>query len=187
MDQIQKYNSNNSPEVFIKSGVLPKHIKTVEDAIVIAKMGEELGMSPVVALNNLILIDGKITIPASAMAGLLRKRGIIVKTLKDKEPLKEGDKTIDAVTQLLFIRDGVEELVTYTWKDAAAAGLTTKTNWVKYPRQMLWWRCFSMGARRIASDILLGLYETSEILDTVITKDVSYTIEEDDIKFSRND
>lgn len=142
----------------------------------------ELGIGPVTSLNNIYMIDGRMTLPVNTMVALLRSRGVTSRTIKDKEPLlNEEGKAIDLITQIEFCRDGLSEIVTYSWKDATAAQLTSKQNWQKYPRAMMWARCYSMGARRVASDLLLGLYETSEMIDAAGSKELDYEVVEDNV------
>lgn len=87
-------------------------------------------------------------------------------------------------TRKLRLSDGswteMTEYGKFTWGEAKLAGLTDKKGdmWKKYPRQMVTSRAFTYGARLIAPDLLMGLYETSEMLDV---KDIQYTIEEDDV------
>lgn len=53
---------------------------------------------------------------------------------------------------------------------------TERDNVLKQPETMLFTRCFTKGARRIANDLLLGMYEHTEIMDL---KEVSYEIVDD--------
>ena len=55
-------------------------------------------------------------------------------------------------------------------------GLTTKSNWVKMKKIMLWNRCLTIGARRVAPDALLGLYETSEAAEF---SNIEHTVSEE--------
>lgn len=72
----------------------------------------------------------------------------------------------------------------FTWNDALTAGLPIdKTGvlnpnsvWQKYRKLMLDIRAFTYGARDIASDLLMGCYEKTELLDMTETP---YTITED--------
>ncbi len=64
----------------------------------------------------------------------------------------------------------------FSMKDAEAAEFTTKDNWQHHPKAMLRARAISIGGRIIADDVLLGLYETSELTD-ILTNKESNTIE----------
>jgi hypothetical protein len=50
-----------------------------------------------------------------------------------------------------------------------------KHNWVNNEKQMVFVACMRRGSRKIADDILNGIMETSEILDT---KDINYNMDE---------
>jgi hypothetical protein len=98
------------------------------------------------------------------MASLVRKGGVRTKTIKDFEPIKDAEgKTIDYQTIIRFYRDGIEEDVSYTYSDARNLGLTAKDNWKKQPAVMMYWRCYSKGANRVAPDLINGLYTTEEV------------------------
>lgn len=173
-------------ESLIKSNKLPGHIKKVEDAFTIAQMGKELGFSTMQSFHQIIPIQGKLSLSAKAIGALLRKGGVKFKTKEDAlflfsdgttgpfpsrgtEDTKE--KALDRRTTLLFIRDGMEEEVSFSWRDAELQGLTTKDNWKRMPREMLYARCLAKGANRIGQDLLLGLYMADELTDSFNVKE----------------
>jgi hypothetical protein len=123
----------------IKSKQLPSHIKTVEEAFTIAQMGRELGFATMQSFHYIIPIQGKLSLSAKAIGALLRKGGIKYTTLEDAVWVYKDESTsvivkstekdqmpIDQRTTILFIRDGIEERCSFTWKDAEKQGLTTK-------------------------------------------------------------
>lgn len=65
----------------------------------------------------------------------------------------------------------------YSWREAEKAGLTAKDNWKNYATQMITNRAITFGARRCAPDLLMGLYESSEIADV---NDVDYNVDSGD-------
>jgi hypothetical protein len=64
-----------------------------------------------------------------------------------------------------------KEIGTFSWSDASTAGIlydknneiNPKSAWHKYPRNQLNVRAFTFGARAIGADLLMGMYETSEL------------------------
>ncbi len=161
----------------IKSKQLPVHIKTVEEAFTVAQMGKELGFPTMQSFHYIIPIQGKLSLSAKAIGALLRKGGVKYTTMEDgvwiyadgtaSVIVKQGDeKPIDQRTTILFIRDGIEERCSFSWKDAEKQGLTTKDNWKRMPKEMLYARCIAKGANRIGSDLLLGLYAVEELADS---------------------
>lgn len=164
----------------IDSKKLPTHIKTVEDAFTIAQMGKELGFPTMQAFHYIIPIQGKLSLSAKATGALLRKGGVKFYTKEDGvfvypdgsvdtlAPKPDGTKPIDRRTTIVFVRDEMEESCSFTWKDAEGQGLTTKDNWKRMPREMLYARCIAKGANRIGADLLLGLYTAEEMADTFL-------------------
>jgi len=129
------------------------------------------------AFHYIVPIQGKLSLSAKAVGGLLRKGGVKYVTKEDgvwvypdgttSDTVLAGDvKPIDRRTTILFVRDGLEEVCTFTWNDAKLQGLTTKDNWSRMPKEMLFARCLAKGANRIGPDLLLGLYTTEELTDT---------------------
>lgn len=171
----------------IESKKLPSHIKTVEDAFTIAQMGKELGFATMQAFHYIIPIQGKLSLSAKALGALLRKGGVKFVTLEDgvytyknqTEPSSSDEKPDGRRTTIKFVRDGMEELCTFTWKDAELQGLTTKDNWKRMPKEMLWARCLAKGANRIGADLLLGLYTTEELTDSLNVPETAVKRSED--------
>lgn len=92
---------------------------------------------------------------------------------------------VDFITEINFERvfkNGRVKKHTEVFKysKAVLAELTTKDNWVRMPSNMCLSRCFTEGIRVIASDVVFGLYETSEVADMnnikVDTIDVNHEI-----------
>lgn len=79
-------------------------------------------------------------------------------------------KTVVKLTRKLKQPDGswkdVVIIQSFSKTDADIADLSGKDNWRNHPKVMALNRAIAFGGRLIASDILLGVYETSEIADT---------------------
>jgi hypothetical protein len=170
-------------QTLIDSKQLPAHVRTVEQAFTIAQMGKELGFATMQAFHYIIPIQGKLSLSAKATGALLRKGGVKFYTKEDGifvfpdgsadtiSPKVDGTKPIDQRTTIVFIRDGMEEVCSFTWKDAEKQGLTTKDNWKRMVKEMLYARCLAKGANRIGADLLLGLYTAEEMADTFLRED----------------
>jgi len=143
-------------EVFAKSGMFPD-VKSQAQAVVKILAGKELGLSPFEAMGNLYLVNGKLSLTSKAMAGLIKKSkkyDYVIKKLDDTE------------CTLSFLKEDAEIGVsTFTFKDAAKAGLVNKDVWKNYPRNMLMARALSNGARWYCPEIISGYYSTEEIED----------------------
>ena len=78
---------------------------------------------------------------------------------------------IDFVTEYKFTRykmiNGKEREITctshFSYSEAKTADLLTKDNYIKYARILIGHRAFTLGARDIASDLLMGVMENSEL------------------------
>ena len=160
----------------IKSKILPDAYKTTEAVIATVIQGKELGLKAMTALQNIHFISGKPTLGVHAISALLRAKGIDSKVVKDMEPINNSEGVIvDYITTVRFYRFSkvinavIEEDSSFTWGDAVAAQLTGKDVWKRYPKNMMYSRAYANGARRIAGDVLLGIYETEEMASVTNT------------------
>ena len=119
--------------------------------------GDEVGLEPMQALAHIAVIDGRPTMSAEAMRGLILAAG---------HELWTEDATNTRVTVAGRRRDSDQtSRVTWTLDDAKRAGIAGKVNWQKYPRQMLLARASAELARAIFADAIGGLVAREEIED----------------------
>lgn len=146
-------------QLLSKSGLIPQSLNTPEKVCVALQWGHELQLSPMVAVNNITVVNGKPTLSADVMSAVVKRSpeygGI------------EWIKQTDDEAECIVIRrgKGYEEKTRsrYTMQDAQKAGLTGKDVWKKYPRRMLKHRCLSYALRDAFPDILAGLYNPEEM------------------------
>ena len=146
-------------QTLVKSGMLPQGLNTAEKVCVALEWGHELQLSPMVAVNNIAVINGKPTLSADLMGALVRRSpeyGGIEWTCQTDE------KAECIITRLLPSGKEEKYTSTFTIEDAKIAGLASKDVWRKYPRRMLKHRCMSYGLRDVFPDLLAGIYETEE-------------------------
>jgi len=179
-------NEMEQLQLLIDSKVLPSNIKTIEQAFAIAQYGKDLGMKPMQAFHQIYSIQGRLALSSKALGALMWRNGISIKTIKDGEIVvrgvdSNGVEIKDRVTTIEFYRGNIVETTSFYWSDAVKAGWTTKDNWVKMPKHMLYARCLALGANRIAPDMLLGLYTVEEMVDVTNASNVSIT-EDGDVK-----
>ena len=67
------------------------------------------------------------------------------------------------------------EIVSKFYKSDIPESLAKKDNWKNYENVMMYSRCFTNGAKRIGDDVILGLYETSELADA---NNIPYKVED---------
>jgi len=174
-------------DAMIDGGLVPRSFAGDPGAVISAvEMGMELGLGAWSALNNIIVIQGKATLTLNAMLSLARSKGVLINITKDYDVVpvevrtKDGlKKTSDRATTVVITRgediyspsgkllDSRISEYTYTkyWAEAKKADLTDKDNWKKMPRLMLRARAITEALRLYAADIILGMYETTEIAD----------------------
>ena len=143
-------------EVFAKSGMFPD-VKSQAQAVVKILAGKELGLSPFEAMGSIYVVNGKLALASKAMAGLIqrsKKYGYVIKKLDETEC------TIDILND-----DAVIGTTTFTFKDAAKAGLVNKDNWKSYPKNMLFARALSNACRFYCPEVISGYYSVEELQD----------------------
>ena len=122
--------------------------------------GHELGIGPVLSMQHIHIIDGKTSLDATMVAGLIKSSG------KYDYRVERLDNKGAALT-FWELRDGEwVKIGDVTWgeADAKQAGLLGRGNWGKYPRDMFFSRAITFGARRYCPDVFLGpIYSPEEL------------------------
>ena len=103
------------------------------------------------------------------------KFGVVVNKAQANELIKKQiipvfripSQPIDYQIEYKFYRkvQGKEMIAVgkFSYSDAVAADMFSKDTYVKYARIMIGHRAFTYGAREIASDVIMGCYETTEL------------------------
>lgn len=77
------------------------------------------------------------------------------------------NQPIDYITQYKIYRNIAGVIMTsigsYSYSEAMSAGLFEKDTYKKYPKILIGHRAFTLAARDIASDVLMGVMETTEL------------------------
>ena len=68
--QAEKYEMAS---VLCKSGLIPSGLNSPEKVFVALQWGHELGLSPMVAVNNVAVINGKPTLSADIMSAIVKR------------------------------------------------------------------------------------------------------------------
>ena len=140
----------------IKTGFLPGHIKTPEQAVAVALIGRELGVPMMQALRKIFVIQGTPALAAELMLALAER------TNKIEDLRIEDDGTTCTVT---VKRKGRKSPVTtaFSVTDAAKMGLADKDNWKKQPAVMRRWRAIAANLRLSFPDAIGGMYSVEEV------------------------
>lgn len=147
-------------EVFAESGMF-KDIKTASQAVVKIMAGKELGLSAFESMASIYIVNDKLALTSKAMSSLIKRS-------------KRYDYSVDELNEteckITFYDITKEEhrplgVSHFTFKDAAKAGLVNKDVWKNYPKNMLFARALSNGARFYCPDAICGYYATEELED----------------------
>lgn len=154
---------------------LPSMSKYSEsDILMIIFKGRELQMSPLEAIEQIYLINGRPCMSAQAMNSRIRQLGHSVKVSKWDE------KTCIVVGKR---KDSGDEMsCTYSLDDAKRAGLLGRQNWQNHPKSMLYARAISQLARSLFPDCLYCVY-TQDELECIDDDSENGTIEIDPLIF----
>jgi hypothetical protein len=143
-------------EIFAKSGMFPD-IKSATQAVVKIMAGKELGMTPFQSMASIYIVNGKLALTSQAMSSLIKKtKKYDYKVIK----LDETECSIDFSSNEEKLGNS-----TFTFKDAAKAGLVNKDVWKNYPKNMLFARALSNGAKFYCPDAISGYYIKEELED----------------------
>lgn len=155
-----------------KSGQF-KAIRSAQHALVIMQYGKELGFGPATALQLIYMVNGIPALKANTIAALIKQvswQG----TVKNRYDYRLVERTADRCVIDFYERNdaGVLEKrgsMEYTMEDAKLAGDTGRNpNYKTRPKNMLFARCLTEGARVFAPDCLGGIvpYSTEELTET---------------------
>lgn len=130
---------------------------TPSTALVKLAAGRELGLPMMSALQNIHVIKGKATLGYSLVAAMIRRHADY-----DYRVLDHTDET--CTIQFLYKGDVAGDS-TFTMGDAQKAGLLGNPSWKKFPRNMLFARALTNGARFHCPDVFMGAVYTRDEID----------------------
>jgi len=173
---LDKLTSLEEYQVILDSGAIPGNLDTPQKLMTVVQTGKELGMPPMVAINNINVIKGRTVISSAMLAALLKQHGYEYTYTKDFEQEKDEDGDVRITTELeieWLSKLGTNRVKTakfaVTWAEMERAGYTEKQNWEKYPKNMMRARCMAYAVRALCPEILLGFYTDLEIVDAMDT------------------
>jgi len=148
-----------------RSGMAPKGMERPESVLVAIQMGAEVGLTPMAALQNIAVINGRPSVWGDAMLAICRSSGVFDEAAFE-ETIEERDGKIIASCTVRRLPNGKPVTRTFSMDDAKQAGLAGKPGpWQQYPKRMLQMRARSWALRDTFPDILRGLNCAEEIID----------------------
>lgn len=155
------------------SGLAPKGMEKVESVFVAIQMGMEVGLTPMAALQNIAVINGRPTIWGDAQLAIVRSTGELeefsewyesggVKTTRNPTTFADDTCAVCRVKRRGF---EVQESA-FSVADAKRAGLWGKAGpWTQYPARLLRFRARSFNLRDNFGDALRGMLTAEEAID----------------------
>lgn len=129
--------------------------------------GQELGLPPIASMRDIYIVKGKVTLSATTIAALIKS--------SSKYNYKVTEHTDDKCTIVFreFTSGKWEEVgtSTFTIEDAKKANLLNSQAWKSYPRNMLWARAISNGAKWYAPEVFSGTIYTPDEIDNNLDYD----------------
>jgi hypothetical protein len=121
------------------------------DVLTVMKMGQELGISPLEALNEIYIVNGKPASSGKLLAALIWRAGHIIIC----NPSAVGA----SVRTWRKINGQYHEMpvVTFTLEDAERAHLMDKDTYKQYPHAMMAWRAITLAARLHFPDVVSSI------------------------------
>lgn len=139
------------------TGMLPHGVTTTAQVALIVAKGMAVGVGPVQALENIMVVNNRCTIWGDLAIALVRasgKAGAIVETIEG-----DGDNRVARCDAQRIQAGSVETISrTFSVRDAREAGLWGKSGpWKQYPNRMLQMRARAFALRDGFADVLKGL------------------------------
>lgn len=151
----------------VRAGMAPKSLDSAEACTVAILHGMECGLTPMVALQSIAVINGRPSLWGDGAIGLIQGSGL----LEDQDEHYEGQEGTDAFKAVCVLkRKGKSRAYAgeFSIADAKRAGLFGKAGpWQGYMKRMLKMRARAFAMRDGFSDVLKGLSVAEEQEDVV--------------------
>lgn len=132
-------------------------------AVVKVLAGRELGFGPIASMTGINIIKGKVALSANLMAAAIKRSG--------RYDYRVTEHSASVCTITFYELGKVAGVSTFSMDDAKQAGLLSggeSGNWQKYPKNMLFARALSNGAKWYCPDLSGGpLYTPDELGATI--------------------
>lgn len=147
--------------VMVKSGFF-QDAKDEAQAIVKILAGAELGLGPIASMQGIYIVKGRFTLAANLIAAVIQRSG----------KYRYRVTHLDNESCSIIFYSGGNELgeSTFTIDDAKTAGLISDT-YRKFPRNMLFSRALTNGARWYTPDVFNGPVYTPDELGEQVDDD----------------
>lgn len=151
--------------IMAASGMMPKGLEKPEAVFVAVQMGLEVGLSPMSAVQNIAVINGRPSVWGDAGIALVEASGLL-ENFRETIEEKNGKLIATCFAKRKGRPDPVER--TFSQDDAIRADLwgnKSKTPWIQYPKRMLQMRARWWVLKDLFADVLKGLRPAEEMYD----------------------
>lgn len=157
--------------VLAESTIVPNEYKKRPENVFLAlDVANRLGISPLVIMGNMAIINGRTSFSGSFIAGIIKSSPLF----SDVEIIwvgEQGKDSFGCYVQAVDNRTGkVIKGSTITMDIAKKEGWTKNPKWLTISEQMLQYRAFSFFGRVHASEILTGVYDIDEMNELKVRK-----------------
>lgn len=148
----------------VASGFAPRGMEKPESVMIAIQLGMELGLTPMAALQNTAVINGRPAIYGDAALALVRASGLLVSY--QEEEIGEAGKDTHGYKVTAQRQGFAAQSETFTVADAKQGKLWGKSGpWSDYPKRMLKFRARGFILRDQFGDVLKGLRTVEEARD----------------------
>ena len=146
----QQYATNFSLHVNMlrNAGAIPKDLTNLQAEVILMR-AMELGVSPVIALNEIRIKDGKTIVSFELFRSLVHRSGLL--SFENRTENRN-----ECLVSLMHINGKVEQ-ATFTLAEADRFNLLNKKSWKQNKQEMLYERAYMRVARRLFPEISLGI------------------------------
>jgi hypothetical protein len=148
-------------QAIVKSGYFAD-AKDASQAIIKVLAGKELGLGPIASMTGIYIVKGRVTMSANLIAAQIKRSGRYT-----YQVLSMTDEKVEIVFS--EVRGTTASEIgrsAFTKQDAITAGLWQSSDpWKKTPRNMLFARAMSNGAKWFCPDIFVGPVYTPDELE----------------------
>jgi hypothetical protein len=139
---------------------------TQESLVIKMQLGAEVGMTPMAAIQNIAVINGKPGLYGDGLLGVCQASPVFDWEVFHEWCDGEGDQMAYHCRVARKGGNPIEQV--FSVADAKRAGLWGKQGpWTQTPRRMLQWRARSFACRDAFADVLRGMRSAEELMDFV--------------------
>ena len=164
----------NLASMICNSQLCPKNYqRKPEDTLVAMMMGNELGLNPLQAIQNIAVINGRPSIYGDALMALVQNHPAFGGVSESFD-----DSSMTAIC-IVHRKGGDKHEQRFSQADAQNAGLWGKQGpWTQYPKRMLAMRARGFALRNQFADALAGLITREEAEDMPVEREINPTSNE---------